>query len=60
MEILLPFTEHAEYLFVGTGRKGENTMTKTLTQKAGSMSHLLFALMKYIQLSYEDMVCDNS
>lgn len=35
-------------------------MTKTLTQKAGSMSHLLFALMKYIQLSYEDMVCDNS
>lgn len=53
-------TEHAEYLFFGTGRKGENTMTKTLTQKAGSMSHLLFALMKYIQLSYEDMVCDNS
>lgn len=24
------------------------------------MTHLWFALMKYIQLSYEDMVCDNS
>lgn len=52
--------EYAAYLFIGTGRKGENTFTKTLTQKVGSMTHLWFALMKYIQLSYEDMVCDNS
>lgn len=52
--------EYAEYLFFGTGRKGENTLTRTLTQKVGPSSHLPFALMKYIQLSYEDMVCDKS
>lgn len=52
--------EYVECLFFGTGRKGENTSTKTLTQKVGSISHLPFALMKYIQLSYEDMVCDDS
>lgn len=53
-------TEYIECLFSGTGRKSENSLTKTLTQRVGSISHLPLALMKYIQLSYEDMVCDNS